>query len=379
MHLKLKIINPLEISKLKKIDANTTPILKKVNVSTGSGESKFALNIKNKTNMLSESSKDTILSSDDVRFYEKVTNQESLEKAFERLNKGGKSETENWLRKESENATSVDVAEGWILLKQYQDSIAKETDTNTKNELNRSMVELANKITGNSNEALFIRDLKNKWENAYRTQNNNLNGKTNYYIENIASFDENEYNNIKQEILNNLEFANLASIINSDQSVKPGKNIIENIYDYNSGKYKDYEIYYKSSGEFKIIKSKDSGVDSNVKYSKSSDSRNETPGSRQTNNQLGIRVVENTNATSKNDELFDINQRNAYSKRQSNRHDRQNSRGLENSSFSLEEKLEKYVYPQHVYEIYKNEDKSKIVETIEELKKYKERLDTNTD
>ena len=146
MHLKLKIINPLEISKLKKIDANTTPILKKVNVSTGSGESKFALNIKNKTNMLSESSKDTILSSDDVRFYEKVTNQESLEKAFERLNKGGKSETENWLRKESENATSVDVAEGWILLKQYQDSIAKETDTNTKNELNRSMVEVAKKL-----------------------------------------------------------------------------------------------------------------------------------------------------------------------------------------------------------------------------------------
>ena len=96
--------------------------------------------------MLSESSKDTILSSDDVRFYEKVTNQESLEKAFERLNKGGKSETENWLRKESENATSVDVAEGWILLKQYQDSIAKETDTNTKNELNRSMVEVAKKL-----------------------------------------------------------------------------------------------------------------------------------------------------------------------------------------------------------------------------------------
>lgn len=253
------------------------------------------------------------------------------------------------------------------------------TKPNIFRRIYNKIVELANKITGNSNEALFIRDLKNKWENAYRTQNNNLNGKTNYYIENIASFDENEYNNIKQEILNNLEFANLASIINSDQSVKPGKNIIENIYDYNSGKYKDYEIYYKSSGEFKIIKSKDSGVDSNVKYSKSSDSRNETPGSRQTNNQLGIRVVENTNATSKNDELFDINQRNAYSKRQSNRHDRQNSRGLENSSFSLEEKLEKYVYPQHVYEIYKNEDKSKIVETIEELKKYKERLDTNTD
>lgn len=57
MHLKLKIINPLEISKLKKIDANTTPILKKVNVSTGSGESKFASNIRNKVNMLNEKAK----------------------------------------------------------------------------------------------------------------------------------------------------------------------------------------------------------------------------------------------------------------------------------------------------------------------------------
>ena len=30
------------------------------------------------------------------------------------------------------------------------------------------IIELANKITGNSREALFIRDLKNKWETAYR-------------------------------------------------------------------------------------------------------------------------------------------------------------------------------------------------------------------
>lgn len=43
------------------------------------------------------------------------------------------------------------------------------------------IVELANKITGNSNEALFIKNLKNKWENAYRTQNNNLD-ETKYMI-----------------------------------------------------------------------------------------------------------------------------------------------------------------------------------------------------
>lgn len=55
------------------------------------------------------------------------------------------------------------------------------------------------------------------------------------------------------------------------------------------------------------------------------------------------------------------------------------SKGLDNSSFSLEEQLEKYVYPKQVYEHFKNEDKSKITKSIAELQKYKETLDTDTD
>lgn len=47
------------------------------------------------------------------------------------------------------------------------------------------IIELANKITGNSREALFIRDLRNKWEEAYRTTSteqaiSNLNNETIY-------------------------------------------------------------------------------------------------------------------------------------------------------------------------------------------------------
>lgn len=45
------------------------------------------------------------------------------------------------------------------------------------------IIELANKITGNSNEALFIRNLENKWQEAYRTQNNNLNNNSYYSIQ----------------------------------------------------------------------------------------------------------------------------------------------------------------------------------------------------
>ena len=72
--------------------------------------------------MLNDEQKLRILTDDEVKYYDKVTNKESLNKAFEKINKGGKSETLAWFNKNSENATSTDVAEGWILLKQYADS-----------------------------------------------------------------------------------------------------------------------------------------------------------------------------------------------------------------------------------------------------------------
>ena len=117
------ILNPLEISQLTPEDANTTPTLPDVNRNRiNDGESRFASNIRNKTNMLNEQQKNTILSDKEVRYYDKVTNKESLNEAFSRLNENGESETLNWFSKDSEKATAVDVAEGWILLKQYADN-----------------------------------------------------------------------------------------------------------------------------------------------------------------------------------------------------------------------------------------------------------------
>ncbi len=142
-----KILNPNEISKLTKEDANTTPILPKrgsIN-KVNDGNSHFAKNIKDKVNMLNVEQKSEILSEEDVRYYDKVTNKESLEKAFARLNKGGESETFNWLSKKEE-FTDVDVAEGYILLKQYQDNIQNTTDLVIKDNLSKSMVEVAKKM-----------------------------------------------------------------------------------------------------------------------------------------------------------------------------------------------------------------------------------------
>ena len=68
--------------------------------------------------MLNVEQKAEILSKEDIRYYDKVTNKESLEKAFQKLNDGGSSETLRWVKQDSKNANATDVAEGWILLKQ---------------------------------------------------------------------------------------------------------------------------------------------------------------------------------------------------------------------------------------------------------------------
>lgn len=121
---KNKILNPNEISKLTKEDANTTPILPKRESANkvNDGNSHFAKNIKDKVNMLNVEQKAEILSKEDVRYYDKVTNKESLEKAFKKINDGGSSETLRWVKQDSKNANATDVAEGWILLKQYADN-----------------------------------------------------------------------------------------------------------------------------------------------------------------------------------------------------------------------------------------------------------------
>lgn len=115
-----KTLNPVEIAQIKPENASTTPKIDNISVSTGDGKSHFFDNIKDKVNMLSEDSKAKILSNDEVKYYKEVTNEDSLNKAFTKLAENGEIETRAWFNKASEKATDVDVAEGWILMKQYE-------------------------------------------------------------------------------------------------------------------------------------------------------------------------------------------------------------------------------------------------------------------
>nr|DAT84161.1 MAG TPA: ATPase [Caudoviricetes sp.] len=131
-----KIADPIQIANITKEDASTTPALttKKYNYNNN-GESHFAKNIDEKTNMLTREQKDTILASDDVKYYDKITNKDSLAEAKQRLEKNGAVETTSWFNKDNKTATATDVAEGWILLKQYAD-----------NGQTKEMVEVAKKM-----------------------------------------------------------------------------------------------------------------------------------------------------------------------------------------------------------------------------------------
>lgn len=113
--------NPITISNMTEQDANTTPKLPTYNVEKGTENSHFTNNIQEKSDFLNEESKQRILQEEGANFYKGISNEETLDKAYNKLQEGGQQETYQWFNKDSKKATATDVAEGWILMKQYQD------------------------------------------------------------------------------------------------------------------------------------------------------------------------------------------------------------------------------------------------------------------
>lgn len=84
-------------------------------------QSKFYENITERSKFLTEENRSKLSQEDDIKFYDKVTNKESMNSAMKKLKDGGQSEIDSWFMKDG-NHDSVDVAEGWVLLKRAQDA-----------------------------------------------------------------------------------------------------------------------------------------------------------------------------------------------------------------------------------------------------------------
>ena len=87
------------------------------------GESKFYGNITERSKFLTEENRSKLAQEEDIKYYDKITNKESLDMAMKKLKEGGQNEIDNWFsRNNKETYDSTDVAEGWIMLKRAQDS-----------------------------------------------------------------------------------------------------------------------------------------------------------------------------------------------------------------------------------------------------------------
>lgn len=137
-----KTMNPTEIAEIAPTQASTTPKLPTKKMATGNKESKFFTNVTETTQSLSKEARDFLSKDDNIKYYQGISNEQTLGEAYDRLQKGGTNETLRWISKDSKQATADDVAEGWILLKQYQD--AGDYD---------SMVEVAKKMRDIGTEA----------------------------------------------------------------------------------------------------------------------------------------------------------------------------------------------------------------------------------
>ena len=157
------------------------------------------------------------------------------------------------------------------------------------------IISIANKITGNSKENLFIKDLKNKWESAYRTQYNNLNKEEKYLTigkkgakklskeSNAREYknlykNEKEAKNIHKESQQNLEDTNIKSkqitgwfktkygdwgTLISDKDAKLTK-VLEPNKAYKLGDIFKHDLLYKAYPELKNLKIKTVDFGENV-------------------------------------------------------------------------------------------------------------------
>lgn len=84
------------------------------------GESKFYKNITENSQFISEENRNKLSKEDNIKFYDKVTNEESLQEAQERLDNMGENAIVDFFS-DKKQVDSVDIATGWILLKRFQD------------------------------------------------------------------------------------------------------------------------------------------------------------------------------------------------------------------------------------------------------------------
>ena len=104
-----------------------------------------------------------------------------------------------------------------------------------------------------------LRKIENMYRKALDQARNTASNTTDvkYNIKNIAEFDENEYNNMQEMKLSPKEYGKLAHIVDTDPTIKSGKNYVQT-------SDATYVIYQKEYNDFKVVDKYEGGVDNDA-------------------------------------------------------------------------------------------------------------------
>lgn len=115
-------LNLSEIANLTEADADTNiPLKRSSEQKKGNSESRFARSVQEQ-NIYDDTFKERADDNDNINTYDSITNEETMFDASELLNIGGAAETMRWYNVDNKSATAKDIAEGFILMKRYQDA-----------------------------------------------------------------------------------------------------------------------------------------------------------------------------------------------------------------------------------------------------------------
>lgn len=227
--------------------------------------------------------------------------------------------------------------------------------------------DIINRVTGYKDQEQFFRRAERQLAKALQSDYVAKSGDR-YFIQTVAEFNENEYNNARRILLGKTEFKALSDIINSDSNIRAGINLVETTN-------ATYTVYFKETGEFKVL-----SVERDLDAGELSE-RNDTARGTSRYSLSSEPNIENTISTTSNDEISNINTKGTGKRSRSNTSGTENIRneGLEeSSSFNLQKNKEKQLEiiqktnPMH-------DDYHTGIRSIEDIKTYQEALNDDLD
>lgn len=184
--------------------------------------------------------------------------------------------------------------------------------------------DILNRVTGYKDQEQFFRRAERQLAKALQSDYVAKSGDR-YFIQTVAEFNENEYNNARRILLGKTEFKALSDIINSDSNIRAGINLVETTN-------ATYTVYFKETGEFKVL-----SVERDLDAGELSE-RNDTARGTSRYSLSSEPNIKNTIPTTSNDEISNINTKGTGKRSRSNTSGTENIRneGLEeSSSFNL--------------------------------------------